>query len=214
MEKISVDSNMNEDIEYGDYSIYDCENDYHKLVLEFNKEISKSQTLTSILERIKTESTNIFKISKSFNIKNKENDFDTSNETLKYLLENSVARLNEDLKSIEILNSEKDKNIKEILNQFSTGFLKFTELSYQKGVDILLIDNSKSKYFKNDDVKRLTKYEAIEYLQKMDNSYKEKNTNEVVYYHSTNSKHIEIPCENKHLANPLETLNLDPFNTS
>lgn len=210
MEKISGDSNMNEDIEqiYGDYSIYDCEKDYHKLVLEFNKEISKSQTLSSILERIKTESTNIFKISKSFN-KNKENDFDTSNEILKYSLESSVARLNEDLKTIEILNNEKDKNIKEILNQFSTGFLKFTELSYQKGVDILLIDNSKSKYFNN--VKRLTKYEAIEYLQKMDNSFKEKNTNEVVYYHSTNSKYIEIPCENKHLTNPLETLNLDPF---
>jgi len=211
MEKISVDSNMNEDIEYGDYSIYECENDYHKLVLEFNKEISKSQTLTSILERIKTESTNIFKLSKSFN-KNKENDFDTSNEILKYSLESSVARLNEDLKSIEILNNEKDKNIKEILNQFSTGFLKFTELSYQKGVDILLIDNLKSKSFNG--VKRLTKYEAIEYLQKMDNSYKEKNTNEVVYYHSINSKYIEIPCENKHLTNPLETLNLDPFNTS
>lgn len=209
--KIEESLNNNESIYVGDYSILGCQRDYHKLQNEYNKILIKSDTYISIVERLKLESTNLLKISKSFDKKSiKTEDFNTSYFTSQYSLESSIERINEDINSLLSLNQEKDKNLKELYNQYASGFLKFSELSYQKGIDIILINTNKEIQ----NAKRLTKNEASEIIEKMDTPNKVNNPNETVYYISTNAKFVEIPCENKYISNNLDNLNIDPFSSS
>ena len=148
----------------GDFSIYDCQKDFHKLQNDYNKVLIKSDSYHSIVERLRLESSKLLKISKSFDNKKlikTDDQFNTTYFTSQYSIESSIERINEDINSLISFNQEKDKNLKELFNQYAQGFLKFTELSYQKGVDIILINTNKDIQ----NAKRLTKNEAKEFIQ-------------------------------------------------
>lgn len=172
--------------------------DYYNLKNDYDKEIIKSQNLEKIVDNLKNETLKIKEIL--------INDCKGNLLLIEYL-----KHVIEDSESILKFNLEKDKNLHDLFNIFSKKIIEFNDLSYQKGIALLIYDENLKNY------KHLSKKEAFTILNNIDNSkdsnQKDPNETSFVYIPKDNT-FINIDCENPNIISEWKDakLVLDPYN--
>lgn len=175
--------------------------EFEQLKIDMNKELSKSKHIDNILSTIKSDMiilddkiSSILKSDIMLQNKDSKKSFDTSHLTLQSSLQKIEQRIFEGIESIIYYNIEKDKNLREFFNNYSTKYIEFVDLMYKKGVKTLLINDNK-------EITMIDKNQLQYIIQQMEiKNDRDQNSNEKSFiFVETSKTEITITCENKSL---------------
>lgn len=175
--EIKIENKENDFLNDKYFNFYESNKNIQKLREDFKKEVTKSIYLEQIFRTIHSYFNSITENFQRlmFNLnKIKNNDYDTTLLNLKRIIDDEFKILMENIKSILLLNHEKDKNLTELFNISISKFMEFNDNNYKKGIYLILIENNKNQ---RPNTKYLTKQELLILLSNMDNKDSNNDTN-------------------------------------
>lgn len=220
--EIKIENKENDFLNDKYFNFYESNKNIQKLREDFKKEVTKSIYLENIFRLIhsyfNSMTENFQKLMFNLHkIKINNDDFDTTLLNLKRMIDDEFKLMMENVKSILLLNHEKDKNLTELFNITISKFMEFNDNNYKKGIYLILIENNKQQQINpRPNSKYLTKQELLILLSNMDNKDSNTDTNNERSFTYIPPNYIKIDLE--HINQSIitdgvegEVLHLDTF---